>query len=110
FGNGLYVIDPDGVGGERPMRVHCDMTTDGGGWTRVAYSQDAAARVHVTPDFFVSQVRFGDIGLNGVAATAASINPEKFSKLVGTSDAMLIAPAYSATPYIDNGLGLGITI
>lgn len=33
-GDGMYSIDPDGVGGEAAFRAKCDMTTDGGGWTR----------------------------------------------------------------------------
>lgn len=32
-GNGVYWIDPDGVGGNEAIQIYADMTTQGGGWT-----------------------------------------------------------------------------
>jgi hypothetical protein len=38
--SGVYVVDPDGMNqGAAPISVYCDMTTDGGGYTRVGHEE-----------------------------------------------------------------------
>ena len=33
--DGFYFVDSDGIWGQRPYEVYCDMTTDWGGWTKI---------------------------------------------------------------------------
>lgn len=43
--DGVYWIDPDGDGDAQPFEAHCDMTTDGGGWTRCGIYDEVSANV-----------------------------------------------------------------
>ena len=42
-GSGVYLIDPDGSGGQAAFKVYCEMTTGGGGWTLLAVFDSAGS-------------------------------------------------------------------
>lgn len=40
--SGWYTLDVDGAGAANPTSYYCDMTSDGGGWTRIVRQTEAA--------------------------------------------------------------------
>ncbi|GAB5389644.1 MAG: hypothetical protein Alpg2KO_26120 [Alphaproteobacteria bacterium] len=39
-GSGIYLIDPDGAGGSAAFQAECEMSFDGGGWTKINHGTD----------------------------------------------------------------------
>lgn len=102
-GSGAYRVQPPGMSA---LNVHCDMTTDGGGWTLAAWSRGNAGMSNMPVDFFVRQVNPANIADRSAVNASSSINVEAASKALGTNDVMLVAPTYSDTPILEKGRGV----
>ncbi len=59
--DGVYLIDPDGLGGLAPFDVQCDMTTDGGGWTLIAFNDETTTFVEFDRPWQEYKDGFGDL-------------------------------------------------
>ena len=74
-GDGTYTIDVDGYGtGDDPEEVYCDMSTESGGWTRVALNADSGT--------WNSSTVVNDTTFGSVSDTTSDYKAEAYHNLV----------------------------
>jgi hypothetical protein len=77
----MYTIDPDGAGPMAPLKVLCDMTSDGGGWTMVGKGREGWSWVDAgegTPDEIVSNPATNTVAYLDSAIVAAIVGNPNF--------------------------------
>ncbi|MDD5062975.1 MAG: DUF2341 domain-containing protein, partial [Candidatus Marinimicrobia bacterium] len=78
LGDGVYYIDPDGVGGNDAFQTYCDMTVNSGGWTMVGSLQDVTNRpirhAYDSTDQWGCRGRWRDKTTTGVLTTANTVD------------------------------------
>jgi hypothetical protein len=110
--DGVYMIDPDGAAGAAAFSVHCDMTTDGGGWTKilqyhdVAYTPTAAASGDVTTALTPAFAKLSDASIN---ALGTALGGGRAYRIQGpTSPAGQKLFVFSTGVFDDTAVGLGL--
>jgi len=102
-GNGVYTIDPDGTGGNDPYQAYCDMTYDGGGWTKVV-------------SYFGNTNVIGSAAINANGSwtttakglAAGKVSTADITRLIGSSNSFLFrVQGGTGDNLLNNGAGTG---
>ncbi len=104
--DGIYMLDIDGAGGNAPMPVYCDMTTDGGNWMLV---WKATNLNYNTTSFSYDVGTLANLDFTDVAM--AYINPETMEKtnFTSMSGAQMVADFKIKHPFSYNARDVSVT-
>jgi hypothetical protein len=110
--DGTYLLDPDGAGGAAPLSVYCDMTTDGGGWTKilqyhdVAYTPTATASGDVTTSSTAAFAKLADASINAIGTAIGAGRAYRIQGPISPTGQKLFI--FSAGTFDDTAVGMGI--
>ncbi|MBK8259177.1 MAG: DNRLRE domain-containing protein [Polyangiaceae bacterium] len=91
--SGVYTIDRDGGGPEKPLTAYCDMSTDGGGWTAFFVGKNGPLNVF---DHFEAPLH---VGVSKSATGKYLVRAPQFTSLTGLELAVSCGPAMVKYPW-----------